>query len=192
MLLGRADGWGSSTHTGGMPRSGPALAAPLLLDGTAAAAGLSRPASPQRPPDAESEPEPAPETIVEVTLELPAEPEPAADGAAPEPWRRLGLRMRFPYVEAVEPHSPAAAARPELAPGLMLTAVRRSGDDAEAGGSWAEGVEELPEAEALALLGPDGERPAAAAVSSSNSGAARAAPLRVRKCVDPTQPRLSI
>ena len=128
---------------------GGALAAPLLTGG---ADGFSRPASPQ-PVDVEL----AEAETIEVTIELPAasEPPPAHDGTEqPDPWHGLGVRWRFPFIDAVAPDSPAAAARPELTAGMSLAAVRRHGD-----GSWAEGVAELSEAEALALLGLDGVQP---------------------------------
>ena len=110
--------------------------------------------------NASSEPEPEPlaaDDDVVVALELPPPPA-AADAVGSDGsnlWAALGLRMRFPYLEAVLPDGPAAAAavaagQPELRPGLRLTGVLRDG--AEEG--WTEGVDLLPEADALRLIAP--------------------------------------
>ena len=149
-----------------MPRSSEPridmLAAPLL----GAADGLSRPASPilmsanassasglQVTTRAASA-EPEPQVAVVVTLELPLAPAPGTEAAEDregntDPWAVLGLRMRYPFVEAVLPDSPAAA-HPQLRPGLQLTGVLRDGEEQ----GWTNDVGRLPEAEVLVLIAP--------------------------------------
>ena len=144
-----------------MPRSSDTsndmLAAPLL----GAVDGLSRPASPMSAnaspaseqmttPAASAEPEPQAAVVVKLELPLAAAPgtEVAEDheGNA-DPWAVLGLRMRYPFVEAVLPDSPAAA-HPQLRPGLQLTGVLRNGDEH----GWTDDVDRLPEAAVLTLI----------------------------------------
>lgn len=84
------------------------------------------------------------ELPVVVALELPPAAAIAAEGDSTDPWAALGLRMGYPYVEAVLPHGPGA----EVKPGLRLTGVLREGL------AWAEAVDQLPEADVLELIKP--------------------------------------
>lgn len=88
------------------------------------------------------------ELPVVVALELPPPAAKLAGGDGTDPWVALGLQMRFPYVEAVLPDGPIAAAHPELQPGLRLTGVLREGM------GWAENLHQRPEADALDLVQP--------------------------------------
>lgn len=68
-------------------------------------------------------------------------------GDEAQPWAALGLRMRYPYVEAVDPDGPAEA-HPGLRAGLRLMGVLREGL------GWVEGVDQLPEADVLDVIRP--------------------------------------
>lgn len=72
----------------------------------------------------------------------------SAEDDETQPWAALGLRMRYPYVEAVDPDGPAEAAHPGLRPGLRLTGVLREGR------GWMEGLDQLLEADVLEVIRP--------------------------------------